>query len=317
MNWILFSSQLIELSFDTRIRTEIVATDNFSGVLRLAFIPPTAAFGNDVNAGNSTVELLRLSESSGLKTLVYHAGIYPTGGGVSWDIKTVSVTSPSIASSALKAITSTITITQTDKGKTGTVYFKFDTQMMNPNSNSKLELLMLGLPHHADVLSVGSMLPKSQFDLDFWSIKGKMVPVVGATWSYDEKLTDTQFDRVADINVAPDVANLILQNIKADMDLFPTVKTLNIYGYGKQVARLAQLAHIAKMVTKQSNTTSGILREITGTLYDSLSALLDGKIADELLYDAKFGGIVSKNGLLNVNEDFGNGRYNDHHFHYG
>lgn len=141
--------------------------------------------------------------------------------------------------------------------------------------------------------------------------------MVGSSWSYNEKLTTTSFDREAPANMDPSVASLILQNIKTDMKEFLPTEKLSIYGYGKQVARLAQLAHIAKIVTKKSNTTSTVVREITGKLHDSLAALLGGSVEDTFKYDAKFGGVVSMNGLSDVNEDFGNGRYNDHHFHYG
>lgn len=34
-------------------------------------------------------------------------------------------------------------------------------------------------------------------------------------------------------------------------------------------------------------------------------------------YESKWGGIIDKSGVHDVNVDFGNGYYNDHHFHYG
>jgi len=34
-------------------------------------------------------------------------------------------------------------------------------------------------------------------------------------------------------------------------------------------------------------------------------------------YETTWGGVVDKAGATNVNIDFGNGYYNDHHFHYG
>jgi len=40
-------------------------------------------------------------------------------------------------------------------------------------------------------------------------------------------------------------------------------------------------------------------------------------VKDQLIYDIKFGGIISENGLNGSNKDFGNGRYVKHHFHYG
>jgi endo-1,3(4)-beta-glucanase len=34
-------------------------------------------------------------------------------------------------------------------------------------------------------------------------------------------------------------------------------------------------------------------------------------------YETAWGGVISKAGATNVYVDFGNGYYNDHHFHYG
>ena len=310
MTWLFVASESIELSFDTRIRTTIVATMPFTGVLRLAYIP----FVPD----SDPEDLSQVSASTGLRRLVDHAAAYPTGGSVSWDFESTEEPLLSQIGNRLKPLLGmapTVANETEFRGKIGTIHFKYDTRMMNANSNA--ELLMLGLPHHADVLSPDSMLTATEFDLQYWCIKGQMVPVIGSSWSYQEELTNTQFDRVPDIHVDPSVANIILQNIKFDMNLFPTMSTLNIYGYGKQVARLAQLAHAAKVLTKQGNLSGAVLHEITGRLHVSLAALLGGDVEDELLYDAQFGGIVSKNGLHDPNEDFGNGRYNDHHFHYG
>ncbi|KAJ0390756.1 hypothetical protein P43SY_011828 [Pythium insidiosum] len=44
---------------------------------------------------------------------------------------------------------------------------------------------------------------------------------------------------------------------------------------------------------------------------------LTGANADALLYDRTFGGVVTTDGLRDSGADYGNGRYNDHHFHYG
>lgn len=331
MTWILFASDFIEFLFDTRMRTEIVASQPFTGVLRLALIPPTADFGTKGDATTKTGGLLPLSVSSGLKRLVYHAGVYPVGGSVSWDFKSSYASTPTtMTGNALKAITGEISGTSSanantnnngntnyDRRRIGTVHFKYETRLLNQNSNSKLELLTLGLPHHSDVLSADKILSADEFDLHYWCIKGRMIPVVGSTWDYDERLTTTTFDRDSDILMEPSTADLILKNVERDMKTFLPNKSLDIYAYGKQVARLAQLAHITKKVTRRSNSTFTTLDEITAKLHESLVCLLDGDVEDGLLYDAKFGGIVSKKGISNPEEDFGNGRYNDHHFHYG
>jgi endo-1,3(4)-beta-glucanase len=316
MTWILFSSELIELSFDAETRTEIVASKKFSGVLRLALIPPTAEFLN----GNFT-GLLPLSVSTGLKRLVYHAGLYPVGGSVSWEFKSSPTQSAVAAENAIKAIVGGTTVKPTPsstRAKLATVQFKYQTLPLNQNSNSKLQLLMLGLPHHEDVLQPEVLLGQDEFDLSYKSIKGKMTPVVGSTWSYDEKLTMSTIDHTSDLRFDRNVADLILQNVQNDAAMLVPQDNLNVYGYGKQLARLAQLAHITNVILNEpTNSTSRLLHEITTNLQQSLVKLFEGDVVDQLLYDAKFGGIVSKNGIADASEDFGNGRFNDHHFHYG
>ena len=44
---------------------------------------------------------------------------------------------------------------------------------------------------------------------------------------------------------------------------------------------------------------------------------LGGTNGDKLVYEQVWGGVCSSNGLNDHNADFGNGMYNDHHFHYG
>ena len=56
---------------------------------------------------------------------------------------------------------------------------------------------------------------------------------------------------------------------------------------------------------------------IRSSMVKVLEPWLAGTNADALLYDTTYGGIVSTKGIANENGDFGNGYYNDHHFHYG
>merc|ERR1719495_1793156 len=48
-----------------------------------------------------------------------------------------------------------------------------------------------------------------------------------------------------------------------------------------------------------------------------LQGWLGGTNGNTLLYDQTWGGVVSQCGLYDQGCDFGNGMYNDHHFHYG
>jgi len=84
----------------------------------------------------------------------------------------------------------------------------------------------------------------------------------------------------------------------------------NVYGFGKQIARLAQLAHIASVLEpkKKGGEKPSLTETITEVLHQYLSAFLLGQNKDKLLYDTVFGGIVSQNGLTDSMDDFGNGR---------
>ena len=172
-----------------------------------------------------------------------------------------------------------------------------------------------------------------------------MRPVVGSTWAYDESLPMFGFDGDSGSNFSqmyldPSVKRVILESLRGDVNIAPPTSTEDIYGFGKQAARLAQIAHIANNLldnsTASSSSASGkqsdkrlsaddntqdiaknVLKQALDALHHSFDLFLVGKVSDALAYDANMGGLVTVNGLRNPNADFGNGRYNDHHFHYG
>jgi hypothetical protein len=361
----LFASEPIALSFDTRIRTTVTAAEKFSGVLRLALIPPRPWDGSSPLNGSAP-----LSVSSGLQRLIYHSPVYPTSGSVSWEFRTGTSQSSGV-NAAMKAIGLSDTATSFARGgnrpanRIATLRFHFETMLMNANSvgSGGADLLMLSLPHHANSLPQDMMLDSyKQFDFVYLCIKGAMTPVKGDTWAYDVPLNTFGFDDVDTNDYAqtlqPSVRDLILESVQKDLNsVLPTLDE-NIYGFGKQVARLAQLTHITSVLDYstfvQSNhthnstsrpTISPTSADAINKLHSFLVSFLNGQVSDYVVYDAKFGGIVTQNGLWNSEEDFGNGRcvlfcirtsrqkacvvgspyywsslvtrYNDHHFHYG
>lgn len=107
----------------------------------------------------------------------------------------------------------------------------------------------------------------------------------------------------------------ILEQIKEDLYRVLPDMHENVYGYGKQVARLAQLAYITDLLeSKQLDSETGLngtpmAKQAAELLFKYLSAYLDSKNSDNLVYDKNFGGMISKDGLLNREADFGNGWY--------
>jgi endo-1,3(4)-beta-glucanase len=205
---------------------------------------------------------------------------------------------------------------------------------------------MLALPHHAQSLPSTLQLGAEQFDLQYRCIKGPMQPVLGSTWSYDEDLAPVGFEMLEDREqqqarhrslLKPAVLAPLINSLRGDIDLALPTLDENVYGFGKQAARLAQLAHIAhelKLGLDSLNATAATDAGGEGTASDAealsnafdsaierlrsaLEHFLTNNVADYLVYDGNLGGIVTINGLRSKDADFGNGRYNDHHFHYG
>lgn len=334
LTWMCFASEPITLVFDGTSRRTIRSVGKFSGVLRFVLLPPPLHADNHLIRKGNTYESFPLSSSPGVRRLIYNAHTYPVGAKISWSFKDIPVaqmkhdykTRQTNGNHRSQAFPRTVTV--------GTVNFEFITRSMHDNPNlrrtkTNTPLLMLALPHHARVLPIGQFV--HDLDIKYQSIKGIMTPVLGDKWSYDEELTNIGFDDPESfqqvISTDENVKKIILDQVKKDLGrVLPTLGE-NVYGYGKQVARLAQLAHIAAVMeghvhvddtTIDKDTPSmSLSRRATGLLHKFVTEFLDGKNADNLVYDVNFGGIITKNGLENKEEDFGNGWYNDHHFHYG
>ena len=375
MYWLVFASEPITLVLDRLTRTTISAQSKFNGVLRFAFIPPfspedvttTETTQSDLSPSGTEsksspakvgegVANLKVSSSKGLQRLIYHAGVYPVAGSVRWTFRPAATSDTmvlntvaslkSLGSSASSSSSSSPTTgSSTSKAKAtriGTMHFDYVTKTFAPTSSAtpSKALLMLALPHHAQSLPLTSQLTDGKFDLVYKCIKGPMTPVLGASWAYDEVLPTLGFDGDSGSNsMRPlrnlDVRRILIESIKEDIKLALPSLNENVYGFGKQSARLAQLAHIAKSLLLVNSTTTTIknnsaersgddhkvvadlLAQAQDTLYFSLERFLASNVSDALVFDGTFGGLVSTDGVLDSEADFGNGLYNDHHFHYG
>jgi endo-1,3(4)-beta-glucanase len=202
------------------------------------------------------------------------------------------------------------------KESISTLQYKFKTQSSAP-SGSANQLLMLALPHHMEIITNPTkndslhLKLKSVFN-PIWTIKGKMTPIVGETWTLRYTLLNPGWIYDLEGRVIPTSnLNAIGQALQLDVLSVPPYAS-NPYGFGKQSSRLANLALIAdnlgiadarqKALTKIENT-------MTPWLVQSNS--------DSLLYDTTYGGIIPTLGVLDKQADYGSGWYNDHHFHYG
>ena len=78
------------------------------------------------------------------------------------------------------------------------------------------------------------------------------------------------------------------------------------------MALFARLSLIADQIGE-----TGLAQEARERVRPFLEGWLGGTNNNKLLYEDVWGGVVSSAGLHNEQADFGNGMYNDHHFHYG
>lgn len=170
-------------------------------------------------------------------------------------------------------------------------------------------LLMMSMQHHRDHLAKGTALLTSP---RYSSVAGDLLGIEGDQWVLDYPLPAYDFDPPTPIDPARagDLAAALAQDASFVPD--PGAVAGDPYGAGKQLAKLARLAVIARQLGQ-----AGVATTLVQRLEPLLNAWLDGTSADPLLYDGTWGGIISTHGKNDPGADYGQGYYNDHHFHYG
>jgi hypothetical protein len=132
-----------------------------------------------------------------------------------------------------------------------------------------------------------------------------MRAVSGGTWTLSIPLPTVSWDNPGTLQPAKLAAVTAALNV--DKAFVPVVA--DPYFGGKQLAKAAHLALIAARLVETASRD-----QLLAALKTAINGYLQGST---LRYDTVWGGIVSTPGLTNQDADFGNGRYNDHHFHYG
>ena len=293
----MFTSKQVTLIYDNIRKTTISTEDQFTGIMRLALLPPplkeSMGYTSQFPQFYEGVDM----ESSGVQSLIKYSNMYPVGADVSWNFPSKNI---------------------------GTINFEFESKPMQESLEN--ELLMLALPHHADAFSssksaTGKPLDRHEFDLIYKTIKGHMTPIIGSKWSYNEALTSIGFDNPKDdlenaAKLDDQTRFTILDQVAFDVTrVLPTIDE-NIYGYGKQLARLAQLVHIAHVLVKTSRSGfieseqyndrkyDTMIKDATSTLHGLCTAFLKGHNTDILVFDSNFGGLVTRDGLNDFMGEF-------------
>ncbi|KAH7677879.1 endo-1,3(4)-beta-glucanase protein [Dioscorea alata] len=174
------------------------------------------------------------------------------------------------------------------------------------------DLLLLAHPLHLRLLDdscSAAVLP----DLNYTSIDGPLVGVVGDSWTLKPDPISLTWHSMRGVDEAglPEIISALAKDV-ADLNSTP-ITTTSSYFYGKAIARAARLALIAEEVCFPD-----VIPAVRSFLKDSITPWLDGSFnGNGFLYDPKWGGIVTKQGSVDSGADFGFGIYNDHHYHLG
>ncbi len=168
-------------------------------------------------------------------------------------------------------------------------------------------LLMMAMPHHLERLS-GATAEALEYPTLFGAMKG----VTGTRWDLAYALPDYDFRAPRPID--PARVEAVRSALMADASYVPDAGAVGNDPYfgGKQLAKLARLVLIAEELGEDA--TAEMLAE---RLEPLVVAWLEGTNGNPLVYDTTWGGLVTTNGVGDASADFGQGYYNDHHFHYG
>ncbi|OBT43365.1 hypothetical protein VE00_05701 [Pseudogymnoascus sp. WSF 3629] len=199
------------------------------------------------------------------------------------------------------AVTLDYTLTDTS----GTLIFDWTT--VGDGSN----LLMLTYPHHRIKLQDPNFPDTSA--LGYLTTKGWMYPAVGSKWSMLYDLTSITWDAPRALDSS--CSDAVLQGLEYEVGQLDVSKAPipgDFYYWGGTLAAQGRLALIADNLGR-----SDLVTPVIDYLKASFAYWFDSSSSTVPAYETAWGGVINKAGATNVYVDFGNGYYNDHHFHYG
>ncbi|WP_437732048.1 glycosyl hydrolase [Sorangium sp. So ce1335] len=169
------------------------------------------------------------------------------------------------------------------------------------------ELLTMALPHHLEHIDKARTA-----DLSYPTVIGDMRAISGAEWELVYPLSEIGWD--APRRVSDQWGEAVVTALEDEGGYTPDEDVVGTdpYRAGKQLAKLARLAQIAEVVGK-----ADLAEELRARLKSRINRWLNGENENPFLYDSTWGGLVTTKGLESKEADFGQGYYNDHHFHYG
>ncbi|KAI0153316.1 glycoside hydrolase family 81 protein [Xylariaceae sp. FL1272] len=230
---------------------------------------------------SGVLRLVKLNDASHKTLLDAHSSVYPTSVGLDYSF--------------------------TDT--TGTLIFNYATV------GASADLLMLTWPHHR--LSLQNANYPATTALSYLTTKGWMYPILGAQWNLQYTLSSISWNPPRAVDSS--CKDTLIQGLEYEIGQL-NVSTAPVPGdfyywtdlMGGALAATSRLALIADNVGR-----SDLVTPVIDYLKASFDYWFQSTSSTKPAYETAWGGIVSQAGATNVYVDFGNGYYNDHHFHYG
>lgn len=176
-------------------------------------------------------------------------------------------------------------------------------------------LLMLALSHHIQAMGPAALTNETRTaQVAYYPVycsKGRMKAVVGDVWKLTYNMPQIGWNYALSEAIALPKLDEIGRNLMLDVKT-NLPNAVDVYSFGKQLARMARLAVLA-----DSLGIADARQQAISVVETSILPWLQGLNQNPLLYERTYGGVITTNGLNDPNSDFGNGYYNDHHFHYG
>lgn len=178
--------------------------------------------------------------------------------------------------------------------------------------------LVFALPHHLDSLddSTKDAVTKTKLNT---TTKGEATGILAKkiTMKEDTGASKISFDPFTTIpdkkaNFSESALNAIRDAAKkeANGDVKKESDQNSMYTSGKILAKYALILYVCHFVLKDDDLSKDLLQKMK----DAIGKFANNKQQFPLFYDTQFKGIVSS---AKGGEDFGNGHFNDHHFHFG
>ncbi|KAG6834020.1 hypothetical protein H0H93_012488, partial [Arthromyces matolae] len=262
--------------------------------------------GNKFQVVNSAGTYLIYSLSGSLSLTATNAGTITAGSqynGVLRLVKLNSTSHQTILDQYFSNYPTGVTTDYVFSGDVGTLRFTWNVV------GNAANLLMLTWPHHR-IKMQNPNFPSTN-SLSYLTTKGYMYPALGNMWSMAYNLTTITWNAPR----SPDAScskNLIA-GLQYEIANLPAVtQNGDFYFFGGHLAAVSRLALIAEVVGRND-----LVQTVVNWLEGSIGYLFNSATTAVPAYETGWGGIINRAGYNNVWVDYGNGYYNDHHFHYG